>query len=135
MFDSTNPSIILCSHELEEVLNMKALHVTEIRSAARSPYNNYIFVFRDIVMEELEKVADVPLAPQLPSLPPRRPSSKCCVQRECINIFRHSDIHAGWINKNGEFRLKPKFLEVVRSLPDTNQDQTIFSYEEVRGNV
>ena len=86
-------------------------------------------------MGQLEKVADVPLAPQLPPLPPRRPSSKCCVQRECINIFRHSDIHAGWINKNGEFRLKPKFLEVVRSLPNTNQDQIIFSYEEVRGNV
>ena len=29
--DEKNPSIILCSRDLEEALNMKALHVTEIR--------------------------------------------------------------------------------------------------------
>lgn len=31
MYDEKNPSIILCSRDLEEALNMKALHVTEIR--------------------------------------------------------------------------------------------------------
>ena len=31
MFDPSNHSIILCSPELERVLNMKALHVTEFR--------------------------------------------------------------------------------------------------------
>ena len=57
MFDSTNPSIILCSHELEEVLNMKALHVTEIRSAARSPYNNnnYICFLETLSWDNLKK--------------------------------------------------------------------------------
>ena len=30
-FDEKNPSIIMCSPDLEEALNMKALHVTEIR--------------------------------------------------------------------------------------------------------
>ena len=43
MFDSTNPPIILCSHELEEALNIKALHETEIRSA-RFPYNNNNYI-------------------------------------------------------------------------------------------
>jgi hypothetical protein len=31
MFDQRNPAIILCSPDLEAALNMKALHVTEIR--------------------------------------------------------------------------------------------------------
>jgi hypothetical protein len=31
MFDPLNPAIILCSPELEAALNMRALHVTEIR--------------------------------------------------------------------------------------------------------
>ena len=31
MFDQRNPAIIICSRELERALNMKALHVTEIR--------------------------------------------------------------------------------------------------------
>ena len=31
LFDLQNPSIIICSNELEEAINMKALHVTEIR--------------------------------------------------------------------------------------------------------
>ena len=31
LFDQTNPSIILCSPELEGAINQKALHVTEVR--------------------------------------------------------------------------------------------------------
>ena len=31
LFDLQNPSIIICYNELEEAINMKALHVTEIR--------------------------------------------------------------------------------------------------------
>ena len=36
-----------------------------------------------------------------------------------------------YIDKKAEFTLKPKFLEVVRSLPNTDPKQTVFSYEEV----
>jgi hypothetical protein len=31
MFDHSNPAIIRCSPDLDRALNMKALHVTEIR--------------------------------------------------------------------------------------------------------
>jgi len=31
MFDPQNPSMILCSEELEEAIDMKALHVTEMQ--------------------------------------------------------------------------------------------------------
>ena len=43
LFDDTNPSNILCSNELEEALDKKALHVTEIR---------------DVVLKELIKISD-----------------------------------------------------------------------------
>ena len=43
MFDKANPSIILCSTDLEEALNMKALHVTEIR---------------DLVLSQMKEVPD-----------------------------------------------------------------------------
>ena len=36
-----------------------------------------------------------------------------------------------YIDKKAEFTLQPKFLEVVRSLPNTDPKQTVFSYEEV----
>ena len=39
MFDHANPSVIICSLELERALNMKALHVTEIR------YDFYLNLF------------------------------------------------------------------------------------------
>lgn len=32
MFDPNNPAIILCDQEMEKVLNMKAIHVSQIRS-------------------------------------------------------------------------------------------------------
>ncbi len=32
MFDMRNPAIILCDKDLESALNMRALHVTEIRN-------------------------------------------------------------------------------------------------------
>jgi hypothetical protein len=43
MFDPANPSVILCSEDLEEALNMRALHVTEIR---------------DLVLSHITKVPD-----------------------------------------------------------------------------
>ena len=43
MFDHANPSVIICSTDLEKALNMKALHVTEIR---------------DLVLSQITKVPD-----------------------------------------------------------------------------
>ena len=43
MFDHSNPAVILCSQDLEEALNMRALHVTEIR---------------DLVLSQVTRVSD-----------------------------------------------------------------------------
>ena len=44
LFDPRNPSVILCSPQLEKALNMKALHVTEIR---------------DLVLAQVQEVPDL----------------------------------------------------------------------------
>ena len=36
-----------------------------------------------------------------------------------------------YTDKKAEFRLKPKFLKVVQSVPGTDMNKTIFTYEEV----
>ena len=66
MYDEKNPSIILCSRDLEEALNMKALHVTEIRydesrlklQLAGTLYNDCTNVLhaRDLVLSHLIKL-------------------------------------------------------------------------------
>jgi len=53
MFDYNNPSIIMCDVELEAALDMKALHVTEIRN---------------LILRQLEKVEEKSTPP--PGLPP-----------------------------------------------------------------
>ena len=59
MFDHANPSVIICSPELERALNMKALHVTEIR---------------DLVLSQITKVPDQSLR-------------KINMPRICVTIF------------------------------------------------
>jgi hypothetical protein len=52
MFDERNPSVIICSKPLEAALNQRALHVTEVR---------------DLVINQLERLADQSLRDNLPS--------------------------------------------------------------------
>ena len=65
MYDEKNPSIILCSRDLEEALNMKALHVTEIRykkNCSSSCYYSWLTYNctddRDLVLSHLIMLAD-----------------------------------------------------------------------------
>jgi hypothetical protein len=49
MFDMRNPAIILCDKDLEAALNMRALHVTEIRyrTSCTVPAT-YVTIFQDL---------------------------------------------------------------------------------------
>ena len=64
MYDEKNPSIILCSRDLEEALNMKALHVTEIRYKKNCSFCYYSWLTynctddRDLVLSHLIMLAD-----------------------------------------------------------------------------
>lgn len=134
MFDQNNPSIIICSTDLERALDMKAFHVTEIR---------------DLVLSQITKAADQTLGKefiqqsrtpnsipktnldsnttkdqnqqqtqQQPTAPPR------IVKSANISITTYT-------NKHAKFTLKPKLLEVLRLVPDTNPNQTVFSYDKI----
>eukprot|EP00092_Neocalanus_flemingeri_P016377 GFUD01017726.1.p1 GENE.GFUD01017726.1~~GFUD01017726.1.p1 ORF type:complete len:350 (+),score=74.25 GFUD01017726.1:187-1236(+) len=130
LFDEANPSVILCSEELEEALNMKALHVTEIR---------------DLVLSQVTKVPDQTREKSTQSINnfksnniqvstesdnqvlqnPVHPKMKNCQQRNAnISTVVVSDQLA-------KFTLKPKFLKVVQTVPGMDPKQTSFSYEEI----
>ena len=102
MFDQANPSIILCSTGLERALDMKALHVTEIR---------------DLVLSQITKAPDQTLG-------------ESSIRQ--IGIIRTANISTTtYTNKYAKFTLKPKFLKVLQLVPGTNPKQTVFSYEEI----
>lgn len=119
LFDLKNPSIIICDNDLEDALNMKALHVTEIR---------------DLVLAQLTKLQDEPNLGKFTNFSNRNNQTQGSApgspapQRLIQNASTTTQVY---INKKAEFTLKPKFLEVVRSLPNTDPKQIVFSYEEV----
>ena len=130
MFDHANPSVIICSTDLEKALNMKALHVTEIR---------------DLVLSQITKVPDQSLREKFTQKIPHCGRTTINVSRTNLNleaprdsqpqpprIIRTANISpAIYTDKNAKFTLKPKFLKVVQLVPGTDLKQTIFSYEEV----
>ena len=117
MFDSANPSVILCSRDLEEALNMRALHVTEVRDLVLS---HIIKVSDQSLREEHnQKVSD-----EAPRGPIPAPTSLRVIKTVNISTVIFT-------NKNAKFTLKPKFLRVIQSVPDIDMEQTVYTYGEV----
>jgi len=131
MFDHANPSVILCSQDLEEALNMRALHVTEIR---------------DLVLSHITRVPDQSLREKFSQQINNCRGTAISISRTNLNneaptasqppppprIIRTANISTAiFTDKNAKFTLKPKFLKVVRSVPGTDQAKTVFTYEEV----
>jgi len=122
LYDEKNPSIIICSSDLERALDMKALHVTEIR---------------DLVLSHMIRIEDEAFLSRYFS------QSTHSTNNVSVSISQSSVspaqrlIHTANIStqvvtdKQAKFKVKPKFLEVLRSLPSTDQKKTIFTYEEV----
>ena len=116
-FDEKNPAIIMCSAELEEAINMKALHVTEIR---------------DLVLSHLIKIQDEDFLQKYAASQGGAPH----VVNMAVNSvqrIKHSAIISTQVvtDKKAKFTLKPKFLQVIRSVPGVSQDKTVFTYEEI----
>ena len=135
MFDHANPSVIICSPELERALNMKALHVTEIR---------------DLVLSQITKVPDQSLRENftqeincrgttinisrtnLNLEAPRDNQPQQQSQQQPPRIIRTANSSTAiYTDKNAKFTLKPKFLKVVQLVPGADPKQRIFSYEDV----
>ena len=73
LFDYANPSILLCSKDLEEALNMKAFHMTETR---------------DLVLSHITKISDQGLRDKF--------------RNQKINHFRGNDMDVSRTKLNNE---------------------------------
>ena len=121
LYDEKNPSVILCSQELEEALNMKALHVTEIR---------------DLVLSHLIKLeSDDFLKKHCDNVTPAPSANDTSTRQHPVSATQHliqsANISTRVINdKRAKFTCKPKFLAVLRTMPETDKHKLVFTYEE-----
>jgi len=121
LYDEKNPSIILCSDELENVLNMKALHVTEIR---------------DLVLGHLIKIQDEAFLAKFRHHTSNQGSSDN-VPISTVNTPAQRLIHTSNIStqvvtdKNAKFKVNQKFLDVLSVVPNFDKSRTVYTYEEV----
>ena len=101
MYDDRNPSVIICSIELELALDCKALHVTELKEKVI----NHI-AFASEYLGEIKGSKDY------------SPKSKC--------FATHI-----WTNKKAQFKLKTPFRELIQNITRINRNRTVFTYEEI----
>lgn len=117
MFDERNPSVIICSKSLEQALNQKALHVTEVR---------------DLVLGQLERLADQSLRDRGVARPGPAPPLPGPPQTAAPRVIRTASVATNvQTNKDAKFRLKPLFLKVAQMVEGVTKTKTIFTYEEV----
>ena len=118
MFDHANPSVILCSPDLEEALDMRAFHVTEAR---------------DLVLSHITIVPDKDLrkrfSQQINNY--RGTGDPAPIPVSPITIGTANTSTAIFTNKNDKFTLKPKFLKVIQSAQGTHSEKTVYTYEEL----
>ena len=109
--DATNPSIILCTPELEEALNMKALHIGEFRTAIIKD----LVIIQEDFAEEYFQIPKIFLGgfenQYLINTPPTS------------NPIR--------VTSNDKFTCNPKFLAVLRTLPEVSAMKEVFTYGEL----
>ena len=134
LFDHTNPSIVICSKELERALNCKACHVSEIRDlvmsqitkipeeALRKKYaqqiNNCKGTQSDTHSHNLNLGVPRDYQPQ----PQQQPKTRIKTANISTTI---------WTDRHAKFTLTPELLKVFHLVPGADPLQTIFSYEEV----
>ena len=104
LYDGRNATVITCDPALEEVLNLNALHVTEVR---------------DVVLPQLELDERYGALPD-DYIPPVETARSSPAPR-----------NQPAFNMNGKFRVKPKFLKVLRQVAVVDKSQTVFTYNEV----
>ena len=133
-FDKDNPSIILCTSELEDALNMKALHVTEICKLVLT----HLIKIPDHMLRKA--AIDQPIGPTIVNPPrmvvndsgPLRSQEQTHTQPNRMRVFRtQNPLVAFNIARQDRFYVKKKFLEVMRTLPDVDLQQQSFTFEEI----
>ena len=108
LYDERNSKIILCSPELEESLNIRALHVSELTNLVLL---QLIRLNNDSHSEEVS-IQEGEGAQNL---------------RFAINY----QVIYNAVNRNAKFTCKPKFLAVLKTIPEIDNSRLIFKYEEI----
>ena len=122
LFDEGNPSIILCSGELEEALDMRALHVTEIRD----------LVLKHLVRIDHEAFIARYYQEQGQTDPNNGLFNPRPVSGETRRLIHVANITTNvMVDENARFTCKPKFLSVLQTLPEVEKDKKIFSFGEI----
>ena len=123
LFDERNPSIILCSEELEQALEMRAVHVTEIRDVVLKHLvriDNESFIAR-YYQEQGQPDPDDGLFNLRP------------VSAEARRLIHTANITTNvMVDQNARFTCRPKFLSVLQTLPEVEKDKEIFSFGEIK---
>ena len=119
LYDSFNPAMILCSRELESVLGMTALHVSELGQ---------------VVLQHIQNHAEVNLQAHLRDVYPRVQIGRWCPRMVGPRYLQHVPFRG---DPTFPFRLQPKFLEVIRSvnafknIDNGDSTRTVFGRGEV----
>ena len=119
LFDQQNPSIFVCSEDLERAIDRKALHVSK---------------FRDRVLIHLLKLEDdIPLTGHCWGQMPGQGQSltrtvasaaRCCIHEANLSTNRIVD-------RKAKFSCKEKLLLVLRILNNVDKNKTVFTYGEI----
>jgi Zinc finger, C3HC4 type (RING finger)/SWIB/MDM2 domain len=125
LYDPQNPTVVLCDDLLEDVLEVKAIHVSEIKDQVCKQ----LFLLEDALEHPTTPTNDGPsytltlangdsfALPSWASI-----SANAVVAR--MNALPDFDIE-------GMYCIKPEFLKVLRKVEGVNQEQTVFYYKEV----
>jgi hypothetical protein len=153
MFDMRNPAIILCDKDLENALNMRALHVTEIRNIVFCQLICLPEKDQQALQQQQKLLSNPSLSPThlnqslSVSQPPKSmpiillsPPARDCELKASgkttrdvfpalfpdnkINPSIYSDI-------NARFELKQDFRTLLSSLPNFKSNQKLFAYAEI----
>ena len=114
MFDPNNVSVILCSSELKDTLNVKAFHLSHLKGLISTHVTNLQDQNLDdkVTNHSYNKFLDADLTPN--------------------TIIRHASLSISSLtHKDARCTLQPSFLKVIQSVNGTDSGKTVFSYSEV----
>ena len=106
--------MILCSRELENVLDRKTVHISQIR---------------DLVSRQITRAFEYPVRIlDLGQLKLRIPEQYGLHRKTCIAPHLST-------SKMARFKIKPLFIEVIRFVEGTNQKKSVFMYKKICKNL
>jgi hypothetical protein len=131
LYDEENPTIVLCDTALEDALNMKALHWTEVKQAVC----NHLFPIKPPNVEFT--LAKRLLIANVASLNSQNEDMSIQIttkwaKKTAIVIVAANNAAANYpFDINGLYRVKAAFLKVLQKVEGVSQTQIVFPYTEI----